>query len=57
MTNPRWEVVDSDTAQITESKFRAIYPATMRLPTETIERIMRGRTSNAILPEVARMVR
>lgn len=51
MTNPRWEVVDSETAQITESKFRAIYPATMRLPTEAIERTVRENIE-LLLPEV-----
>jgi len=51
MANPRWEVVDSDTAAITESKFRAIYPATLRLPTEAIERIVRENIER-VLPEV-----
>jgi ATP-dependent DNA helicase RecG len=51
MTQPHWEVVDSDTVQITESKFRAIYPATLKLPSEAIERIVRENI-DSLLPEV-----
>ena len=51
MVNPRWEVVDSDTAAIAASKFRPIYPASLRLPSETIERIVRDHLDLA-LPEV-----
>jgi ATP-dependent DNA helicase RecG len=51
MTNPRWELVDAETAPIAESKFRAIYPATLKLSSEAIERVVRENI-NAILPEV-----
>ena len=51
MVNPRWEVVDATTEPITQSKFRAIYPATLRLPSETIERIARENLPT-VLPEV-----
>jgi ATP-dependent DNA helicase RecG len=40
MAQARWEVVDAGTARIEESKFRPIYPASMRLPSETIARII-----------------
>ena len=39
-TNPKWEVVEAGTDRIEQSKFRAIYPATAKLPTEAIERIV-----------------
>src|SRR5947209_6488974 len=32
MANPRWEVVEAATEKITESKFRPVYPASLRLP-------------------------
>ena len=51
MVNPRWEVVDEATERITESKFRAVYPASLKLPSETIERII-AENLVAILPEV-----
>jgi ATP-dependent DNA helicase RecG len=50
MINPRWELVDAETTPIVESKFRAIYPATMRLPSEAIESVIRENI-DAILPE------
>ncbi|MGH7214864.1 MAG: hypothetical protein ACREIT_08880, partial [Tepidisphaeraceae bacterium] len=40
MTQAKWEVVDADTARIEDATFRAIYPASMRLPSEVIARIM-----------------
>ena len=51
MVNPRWEVVDVATAPISESRFRAIYPATLKLPSESIERIVRENLPG-LLPEV-----
>ena len=51
MVNPRWEVVDAMTEPITHSKFRSIYPATLKLPSETIERIARENLP-AVLAEV-----
>jgi len=51
MVNPHWEAVDATTERITEAKFRAIYPATLRLPSETIERIVREHLP-AMLPEI-----
>jgi ATP-dependent DNA helicase RecG len=40
MVNPHYEVVDESVERITESKFRAIYPASMKLPSEFIERVV-----------------
>ena len=51
MANPRWEVVDSETAPITESKFRPIYPASLKLPSETIARVIAENLGD-VLPEV-----
>jgi ATP-dependent DNA helicase RecG len=42
MVNPKWEVVEETTEKIAESKFRSIYPASLRLPTEAIERVVAG---------------
>jgi ATP-dependent DNA helicase RecG len=39
MVQAKWQVVDDDTARIEETKFRPIYPASLRLPSETIARI------------------
>ena len=39
-TNPKWEVVGETTEPVGESRFRAIYPATAKLPTEAIERVV-----------------
>jgi ATP-dependent DNA helicase RecG len=36
MANPKWEVLEGDEAQLTEEKFRPIYPATARMPSERI---------------------
>ena len=51
MVNPRWEVVDSETPTISESKFRPIYPASLRLPSETIAKVV-GEHLPEVLPEV-----
>ena len=40
IVNPRFEVVEETTERIAESKFRAIYPASGKLPTEAIARIV-----------------
>ena len=41
MTQPTWEVIDELTPTVTNSTFRAIYPASLKLPSEAIERIIR----------------
>ena len=51
MVNPRWEIVDSETVRITESKFRPIYPASLKLPSEAIARLISEHLSD-VLPEV-----
>ncbi len=40
ITQPRWELVDAATARIEDAKFRAIYPASLKLPSETIGRVV-----------------
>lgn len=40
MQNPKWELVSDDTERIGESKFRAIYPASSRVPTDLIARLV-----------------
>jgi len=53
MANPKWEVIDASTAAIEEAKFRPVYPATARLPSETIGRIIDENLDAAVaqLPE------
>ena len=51
MANPHYEVVDEATTRISESKFRAIYPATLKLPSEAIERVVRDNLGS-LLPDV-----
>ena len=40
MANAKWHVVDETTERINETRFRPIYPASMRLASDTIERII-----------------
>jgi ATP-dependent DNA helicase RecG len=51
MANPHWEPVDEQTAPITESKFRPVYPASLRLSSEVIEKAIRNNIDR-LLPEV-----
>src|SRR5580704_14942725 len=39
MTQPKWEMVDPETARVERSRFRAIYPASTRMPSEAIARV------------------
>ena len=48
LTQPRWEVVDEQTARIEQSKFRPIYPASLKLPSETIARIINENLDGAL---------
>jgi len=48
MINPHWEVVEADAAKIGESKLRAVYPATAKLPSETIERLIAANLPAAV---------
>src|SRR5687768_12116924 len=40
MANSKWTPVDENTARIEETRFRPVYPATMKLPSETIAQII-----------------
>jgi ATP-dependent DNA helicase RecG len=51
MVNPKWQVVASDTARLTESVCRPIYPATGVMPSSAIERLIRNRL-DAVLADV-----
>ena len=48
MVQPKWEPVDGQTAVITESKFRPIYPASLRLPSELIQKIVEENLDEAL---------
>lgn len=52
MINPKFEPVEPTAERIDASTFRAIYPASARLPSEAIERIVADNLDQAI-PEVA----
>src|SRR5262245_47027260 len=41
MANPKWETIDEQADRIEHETFRAVYPATMSLPTDTIGKIVR----------------
>lgn len=51
MINPKWEPVEPTAEKIGESTFRAIYPATGKLASEVIERIV-AENIDAAVPEV-----
>ncbi len=51
MVQPKWEVVDADAPRVDQANFRPIYPASQRLPSETIARIVQDNLDTA-LPEV-----
>ncbi len=40
MQNPKWEIIDDDDQTQTQGRFRPIYPATARMPSEFIERLV-----------------
>src|SRR6185437_11287445 len=48
MANPKWEEVDESVERIETTSFRPIYPATARLPSETIARIMADQLDRAV---------
>lgn len=48
MTNPKWELVEADTATIDQSQFRAIYPASGKLTSEIIGRIIQQNLDRAV---------
>jgi len=40
MTNPKWEIIDDDTAAIEQSTFKPVYSATAKLPSDVIARVI-----------------
>jgi ATP-dependent DNA helicase RecG len=51
ITQPKWEIIDESTEKIAEAKFRPIYPATLRLPSDVI-----ARTIDDQLDEVCKQI-
>jgi len=47
-TNPRWWAVEETTERIEESRFRPVYPATGKLPSEAIQRIIEDHLESAL---------
>ncbi len=48
MSNPKWQVVDDETARIEEERFRPIYPATAGLSSDNIGMIVEGNLDEAL---------
>jgi ATP-dependent DNA helicase RecG len=48
MQNPKWQKVDTDTPRVADERFRAIYPATSRLPSDVIARIVEVNLDSAL---------
>jgi ATP-dependent DNA helicase RecG len=48
MTNPKWEIVDDATAPITDARLVPIYPASGRLTSQIIERIISANFESAL---------
>jgi ATP-dependent DNA helicase RecG len=51
MANPKWEAIEEDAAVISESTYRAVYPASLDMPSDAIGRVIRDNLS-AVLPAV-----
>lgn len=48
MQNPKWEVVSEQTETIAESRLRPVYPATSRLPSDFIGRVIEHHLPEAV---------
>jgi ATP-dependent DNA helicase RecG len=48
MTQPKWWAIDENAEAVTESQFRPIYPASAKLPTEAIQRIIEPNLDAAV---------
>jgi ATP-dependent DNA helicase RecG len=48
MVNPKWEAVVAEAPRVADAKFRAVYPATEKLSSETIERIIGANLTEAL---------
>jgi ATP-dependent DNA helicase RecG len=48
MANPKWEVVQPNTEAVENARLRAIYPASAKLTSETIERIIAANLEPAV---------
>jgi ATP-dependent DNA helicase RecG len=48
MANPKWELVTEETDRIDQETFRPIYPASMKMPTDAIARIVRDNLPDAL---------
>jgi ATP-dependent DNA helicase RecG len=49
MANPKWEIVEESTAAVTDSRLRPIYPASGKLTSEAIERIIVDNLDSAVV--------
>ena len=48
MANPKWEIVQATTESVENARLRAVYPASAKLTTETIERIIAANLDAAL---------
>ncbi len=50
MANPKWWIIDADTPAVAESTFKPIYPASAKMPSDTLSRIIREHLDQIIEP-------
>ena len=48
MTQPKWWAIDENAESVTESQFRPIYPASAKLPSDAIQRIIEPNLDAAV---------
>ena len=48
MANPKWHLIDAESERIAESRFRPIYPATAKLTSDVIQRVVDEHLSAAL---------
>jgi ATP-dependent DNA helicase RecG len=48
MANPKWETIDEDAQRIDKEVFRPVYPASLKLPSDTLATIIRQNLDDAV---------
>lgn len=50
MSNPKWEIVKDETPTIEQSVFKPVYPATAKLPSDVIARVVQDHLDELVAP-------
>ncbi len=50
MTNPKWQVIDESTPAIEQSTFKPVYPASAKLPSDAIARVVQDHLDELVAP-------